>query len=491
MSTVVERPILVWPTGVVCAAAVVAAALSGPIVAASPVFTVTAAAALALAAAVMIHPPLAAYVFLCLSPLVVGMERGAVLPLLRPNEALIILLAAALVARSLLQVLTGEIRRPQLHRVDVAILAMAVTSSLMPLMWMIARGLPVSQDDLLYASVIWKYYALYLIFRTAVRTERQVRTCLFLSVGIAAVLAVIGILQALQMFGVPELLAQWFSFDGEVADFDENRASATIAHPQAFGDVMVFNMAICAAWLLTRRGNGAPDPLSRAQRTALVAGGALFTLGSIASGQFSEVIALVVAAIAVGVVTGRAKRVLVSLVPVTVAALVILQPVLDRRLSGVDRSSGLPQSWVARWENLNDYFFPRLASGVDFLFGVQLSARVPAPETLRADWVYIESGYVWLLWVGGIPLLLAFFLFLRRAMKATLDSARQAAGSISVAAVASFASLAVLAVVTVFDPHLTVRGSADLAFPLLALALTNPTLAEERPGKPSVQDQAG
>lgn len=491
MSTGVERLIVVWPNGLVCATAIVVAALSGPIVAASPVLTVTAAAALALAAAVMVHPPLAAYVFLCLSPLVVGMERGAVLPLLRPNEALVILLAAALVARWLLQVLDGEIRRPQIHRVDVAILAMAVSSSLIPILWMIARGLSITQDDLLYASVIWKYYALYLIFRSAVKTERQVRNCLFLSVGIASVLAVIGILQALQMFGLPELLAQWFSPDGDVADFAENRASATIAHPQAFGDVMVFNMAICAAWLLMRQENGAPEPLSRAQRTALVAAGALFTLASIASGQFSEVIALAVAAVAVGVVTGRARQVLASLIPVTVVALVILQPVLDRRLSGVDRSSGLPQSWMARWENLNDFFFPRLTSGVDFLFGVQLSARVPAPETLRADWVYIESGYVWLLWVGGIPLLLAFCLFLRRATKATLDAARQASGSIRVAAVASFASLAVLAVVTVFDPHLTLRGSADLAFPLLALALTKPTLAEGRTEVLLAENRAG
>lgn len=472
MSTIIERRWL-SPTPALCAAALAIAALSGPVAAAAPLLTAVAALAALLAAAVMFHPPVAAYTFLCVSPLVVGMERGAVLPLLRPNEALIIVLSAALVARHLLRVVAGDTVRHRLHPVELAILAMAVTSSVTPLLWMAARGLPITQDDLLYASTIWKYYVLYLIFRSAVRTEQEVRRCLWLSVGIAAVLAVIGILQALQLFGVAEFLARWTG--AELADFAGNRAGATIAHPQAFGDVMVFNMAICAAWLLPRRGTPTRVPLSPASRAALVAGGALFTLASIASGQFSEIIALVVAAVAVGFVTGRFRQVMISLLPVAVAAVLILQPVLDRRLSSVDRSSGLPQSWVVRWDNLNTYFLPELTSGTDFLFGVQLSARVPGPEWLRADWVYIESGHVWLLWVGGVPLFLAFFFFLWRAMGATAAVARRRADSIGVAAVASFASLAVLAVVTVFDPHLTLRGSADLGFPLLALALTQTT----------------
>jgi hypothetical protein len=236
---------------------------------------------------------------------------------------------------------------------------------------------------------------------------------------------------------------------------------------------MVFNLAI-AAGMLIRTGS---------RRGVLLAAAALFAVASLASGQFSGAVALFVGALAVGFITGHLRRAVLGLVPMVVVALLILQPVLESRLENIE-PSGVPQSWVARWDNLNTHFLPSLTSGYDFLFGVQLSARVPAPETLAADWVYIESGHVWLLWVGGIPFLAAFLFFLWRSVAATARVARRRLDAVGVAAIASFASLVVLGVVTTFDPHLTLRGSADLSFPLLALALTRasslPPAADER-----------
>jgi protein-S-isoprenylcysteine O-methyltransferase Ste14 len=99
---------------------------------------------------------------------------------------------------------------------------------------------------------------------------------------------------------------------------------------------------------------------------------------------------------------------------------------------------------------------------------VRPSARVPignAPE----PFVYIESGYTWLLWVGGVPLLVGFITFLVTNLRATRRRAQQN-DQIGVASTAAFVSLSVVAVLTVLDPHLTLRGSGDLLFVLLALA---------------------
>src|SRR4029453_6776205 len=45
--------------------------------------------------------------------------------------------------------------------------------------------------------------------------------------------------------------------------------------------------------------------------------------------------------------------------------------------------------------------------------GVRRAAcsTLAAPEHWR-EWVYIESGYPWLLWTGGVPLVAAFLFFL-------------------------------------------------------------------------------
>ncbi len=462
MSVNVER-VMVSPAAPevrVIEAVLIVALLSGPLVAVSPPVTIVGAVAVALVALVMSRPQAAAYVFLAVSPLVVGMERGSVVPLLRPNEALLLLLAAALLGRRILDPPETRPSLRSLHPVDVSILLLAVTASVVPLLWMVARGVDITQDDLLYASALWKYYAIYLLVRSSIRTEAQVARCLWISMAVAAVVGAIGILQALRVFGVPELLATYYA-GGDVSGFDINRATSTIGQSQALGDVMIFNLVIAVAWLLHK---GRPK--------ALLVGAALFfALGTVASGQFSEVLGLVAGALALGLVTGRLRTAAALLVPVMAVALLALQPVVERRLSSVDTQTGLPTSWVGRWENLNTFFVPEVTKGTA-VFGVRPAARVPAPEFLPGDWVYIESGHVWLLWTGGIPLFLAFFVFLWKGLRATAAVVRRRADAVGVAAIASFVSLVVLAAVTIFDPHLTMRGSADLFFPLLALALT-------------------
>jgi hypothetical protein len=93
-------------------------------------------------------------------------------------------------------------------------------------------------------------------------------------------------------------------------------------------------------------------------------------------------------------------------------------------------------------------------------------------------WVWIESGYIWLLWGGGVPLLASFLFFTYVVATRGSRLARTRRDAVGAAGAAAFVGVVVIAVLMVFDPHLTYRGSGDEAFALIALMAS---AAQRRP----------
>ena len=442
------------------AAGMAAAALAALGVLVPPPFLLAGIGLALVLAGVAFHPPLAGYVLLVATPLLAGIERGAVVPVVRPAEALVGVVAAGLLARGAVRLLAGEAGRPRLHEVDGAVVAMALAGSVLPLLWMLARGRHITGDDLQFALQLWKYAVVYATFRTAVRTEGQVRRCLWLAMAAAGVVAVVAILQALRLFGVDALLARWYTSSGPEYLW-RFRGTSTLASSFAVGDVMVFNLAI-AVGLLGRDGR---------HKRALVALAGLFLFGLVASGQFSAGLALLVTLGGLALLDRRVRRHTLVLLPFILLAGVALRPVIDRRLSGFGALGGLRQSWMVRLLNLRSYFWPELFTDWHWVLGVRPAARVRTVISWP-EYTWIESGHTWLLWTGGVPLLLAFLVFLWVAIRRTFSVAQARTDAVGVAGIASFTSLLVVALLMTLDVHLTLRGAADLFFALLALAMT-------------------
>jgi hypothetical protein len=420
---------------------------------------------------VAVRPQVGAYALIGVTPLVVGIDRGVLLPVLRPNEGLLLVAGAGLAIRALTRFTTGAPIHFRMGRVDIALVALAVTSSLLPLCWMFATGRDIGTDDLLYAATLWKYLLLYVVVRVGIRTERQVRIAIGLALASGVVVAVIAVLQSLHLFGVPELLGRWYAPHDDQEALNIGRGTSTLSSAIGVGDVMAFLLAGSIAWWKR-------DVRLRPLMAVLAI---VFLLGGIGSGQFSAVFALVIAAVVAALLTGTIKRVALVAVPLLVASVLLLQPVIETRLEGFQSREGVPHSWSARLENLETFFWPEIAKDWNWTFGVQTSARVPATEPWR-DWVYIESGYTWLVWNGGLPFLIAFIVFVVLALRALVPIARTRDDSIGVAATASAAAVAVVAVLMLLDPHLTMRGTADLGFALLALAFTSSVTSIEKEG---------
>jgi putative peptidoglycan lipid II flippase len=455
-----------------------------------PVPALLGAVVLAVAACVWARPALAAYLVITLTPVTVGISRGSAVPL-RPNEAIALIVGGTLVVRGLVRMRTGEFNWRRLDQVEVAILAMAVCSSVVPLLTMAVRRVPITKDDVLYALVLWKLLGLYFLVRVSVTTQRQVRNCLRLTVGVGCLVAVLAILQSLQKFGVSHVLSHLYSTtaNGAETGLQTGRGSSTLGLPAATADYMILSLAITA---------GLWTQASRRSRMVLAAAGLLFVMGTLAAGEFSSAIGLVIGIVCVAIV-GRVPRLLTGFLPAAIVAGFALSPVIGRRLSGFQSASGLPVSWTTRLQNLQAYFWPKLFSDWNWVLGVRPSARIEVASQING-YVWIESGYTWLLWGGGIPLLASYLFFAYVMARRGWRAARGGSAAARVAGIAVFTMTFVVSALMIFDPHLTYRGSADALFFLLALtaarpaanarakpqALSQPKRARQLPSDPEV-----
>ena len=405
------------------------------------------------------RPEYGAYVILLANPLIVGIARGELGSIFRPNELLLAFVLIAICARGILLAVGQRRNYICFDQLDTALLLLVGAGSVAPVLWRYAWGLTLSEDDLLYAVVLVKYYALFRAFRYAITTRRQVEVCLMLSVASGVIVAVIGLLQVSNLFGVPEFLLSYYDqpFEGHTTLMTE-RATSTVASAFGLADTMIMNIIVTLALSGTTKRSG-----------LILLSTIILLAGCIAAGEFSGYIGLAAALFAFGFISGRFDQLLpLGIVGGGLAAL-LLRPVIALRLEGFQEQSGLPSSWSGRWENLQTYFFSDLFNHANWILGVRPAPRVPALETWR-EWIYIESGYVWLLWIGGIPFFTAFVFFVIVALRTLRRVAEERMDAVGVAATSAFSYLVAMIVTMLFDPHLTLRGSADLFFPLLAIS---------------------
>jgi hypothetical protein len=106
MSTAVSGPPATAGVPVV-ALTIAAGAVLGPLVALEPRLAAVAAVGCVVCVCVWRVPATAAFLTITITPLVAGIDRGRLVPTLRPNEALVAVLAGVLVARALVQLRPG------------------------------------------------------------------------------------------------------------------------------------------------------------------------------------------------------------------------------------------------------------------------------------------------------------------------------------------------------------------------------------------------
>ena len=436
------------------------------------------AAALALLVVSAYRPILGTFVYIASLPFLAGIERGSLLPLVRPNEAVLVLvLLGGLAGWGVRWLRHGSASLPAPHPVDGPLAAFLGLYTLWPVCWMLLRGIMPAGGDLAATLPLPKLVALYLLVRLTVRTDDEVTRLLRLVVWPAAAVAVIAVLQVLAVGPVLALLSTfWLASTDAPTDLSE-RGTTTLGSPLSTGDYLVIALIVIVCC-------GIRGLLGRRER--YVAGG-LLVAGVLATAQFTAWLTALVAGIVILVRFPHVRARVLRLwsVPLVVALLAV--PVVVSRLQEVT-TAGVPVSWATRWDNLTHYYLPVLGA-FRFVLGIGPSSVQQAQETWR-DLVYLESGYLEFLWVGGLPLLLGFLWFSLAVLRAARGGAADT-GPRGAVAEALRVVWWTLLFSSILDPHLTLRGSGDLLFVLLALVVGHRTIATARPVGPDTSTSWG
>lgn len=433
-----------------------AAVLLGAASAAVGVVAALVAGALALFVTAALFPSAAVYTYLATLPFLAGISRDALLPLVRPNEALLALLLAGVVTGSYLRFVRGDEVAFRLGPLDAPLAVFVVCATLWPVAWLLLRGQAPEMGELAALLPICKLVGLLVLVRTTIRTDIQLLRMARIVTWTAAVIGVIAVLQTAKVAPVVTVLSSfWLDPERDPSELVE-RGSTTLASPIATGDYVVLGLALLLA--LAVRG--------LVGRRELVVLGLPLAAGVLAAGQFSTYAAAGVVAMGMLRLHPPLRRLAVRMLPALAVASLIGLPALLSRLSEFGDGFGVPRSWLGRWDNLTNFYLPALGDG-SWVLGRSPDSVLAAPETWREE-IYLEYGYLQFLWVGGLPLLIAFCWL----SVAVFRYARRVAARPDVAGAfgsALWAAWWMVLVLSVIDIHLVLRGAGELLFIGLAV----------------------
>ena len=275
-------------SGVVTGAAIAAALIAGLLAALAGPVAIAVAVGVGLLGLVAWRPVLATYLYLATLPFIAGIERDSLIPLVRPNEAFLVLLMAGAMAGGYVRAVRGAPLQLRLRPWDVPLAAFILLATVWPISSMLLRAMPPLPSDVIAVLPACKLAGLVLLVRTTIRTPTQVQWCIRLIIGGAVGIAGVAILQVLSIGPVLAMLDTWWPTDpGGSRTRVARRRSRTRS---ATGDYIVIGLTL----LVT---SGVRGLLGR-----WTAVGAMLVLapGLVAAGQFSTWLgALIVGALLV------------------------------------------------------------------------------------------------------------------------------------------------------------------------------------------------
>jgi hypothetical protein len=334
-------------------------------------------------------------------PLTTGLGRDTLIPLLRPNEALLLVVALGLMAHYI-----PRRRSLAISGLDVLVGTFVVGSVLIPALLLFVSHYDADLDRWQTVLGPVQFLMVYLVFSRTELSDRSLRLCLKLAMLASVIVGVVAIIQLTGVFPAFRNLVETYYPRTAVHAWEPlDRPTSLIGHFSSVGAFAVLNYSLALLIAAMRH------PGFHGGWLSLVMG--VNVASVLASLTLAPTIGLLPVTIAI---IWYARRIPRQVLVVGIAgslALVMLSPFLITRLEqqqiGSRPGQGLtiPQSLDGRLNLWQSFFFPALAQHIWLGTGTVIPSSVPETLNANVDNEYLGQAFrAGLVGVGLLILLL-------------------------------------------------------------------------------------
>ncbi len=321
-----------------------------------------------------------------------SMARGELIPLLVPNEVLLLVSVVLVIVFAIVFRIQRHIPITPLLAVGI----LTVGTALLPAFTYPLRSRPLAVNELLPLLAPIQYILLCAVFIFIPRDKRQVFSLVQTMLFACTIVAIIGLLQAARVPLVVSLLETWYPTGQTLAAEGVNRVTSTLGSWNTLGTFLMTNLLLVAA--LYRYQPEQPNPWYR-WNTRIMVLTALACL--LASGSWASIFGLVLGVSIIARANNiQLRRFAVVLVLIPIAILAVL-PLISARLEFQFASgdgSVVPQTLQYRFYVWTEIYIPLIAENP--WWGI-------TPTLTDVRFQFAESQYLLLLFRSGVFSLLA------------------------------------------------------------------------------------
>lgn len=382
------------------------------------------------------RPALGCVVLALAIPLTGGIPRGTIVPLLRVNEVLLLIVASGMLVHEL-----PRRRALAFTGLDLVVIAFCLSGVLVPWAEIKLTATDANSDAWFNVLSPVQYLVVYLLFSRVQLSERDLHLLVNVTMLSSVIVALVALAELANAPGVRQVIASYYPppapAPGDISKV--YRATSLLGHFSAVGAFGLFNMVLALSLAAARHRGFSPIWL------ALVM--ALNAAAMLATETWAPLLAAPLAILIIVLHAHRVPRQLALAPPAFLLVAVAFWPSVSARLLEQRGTSGslVPESLGFRIGYWQDFFIPSLVKHQAWL-GTGTIIPSDVPSTLDA---FVDNGYLWLAFRAGVLGILMMLFVLTAigvtgwSLRSSRDPWHRALGATCLAVVVSVALLEV------------------------------------------------